>query len=113
MEEAEHCDRLAILDHGRLVAVGTPAELRTRIGGDIITIETSEPEALAPLIFQRFGTEASQLGNLLRIEHSDGHILVSQIVEAFPDRVHSISLGKPTLEDVFVRETGHRFWEDA
>ncbi len=113
MEEAEHCDRLAILDHGRLVAVGTPSELRTRIGGDIITIETSEPEALAPLILDRFGAQASQLGNLLRIEHSDGHILVSQIVEAFPDRVHSISLGKPTLEDVFVRETGHRFWEDA
>ena len=59
MEEAEHCDKLAILDSGRLVALGTPAELRGQIGGDCLTIQTAAPEDLARRIAERFQVAAA------------------------------------------------------
>jgi ABC-2 type transport system ATP-binding protein len=113
MEEAEHCDRLAILDRGRIVTIGTPDGLRRRIGGEIITIHSADPEGLSTLIMEQFGTSPSRLGDVLRIERPQGHVFVRQLVESFSDRITAISLGKPTLEDVFVHETGHRFWGDA
>ena len=62
---------------------------------------------------ERFGTAPTLLGETLLLEQIDGHVMVGQLVEAFSKRINSISLGKPTLEDVFIHETGHRFWEDA
>jgi len=112
MEEAEHCDRLAIIDHGRIVTIGTPDSLRQRIGGDIITVQSADPDGLATLINQQFGTHTARLGDVLRIERPNGHVFVRQLVEAFSDRISSVSLGKPTLEDVFIHETGHRFWNE-
>jgi ABC-2 type transport system ATP-binding protein len=113
MDEAEQCDRLAILDRGRIVATGTPDSLRKRIGGDIVTIRTRDAERLAEKIRHRFGDRPTRLGDALRVERPDGHVFIRQLVEAFPQEVEGVSLGKPTLEDVFVHETGHRFWGEA
>ena len=113
MDEAEQCDRLAILDGGRIVATGTPDSLRKRIGGDIVMIRTRDAERLAEKIRHRFGEQPTQLGDALRVERPDGHVFIRQLVEAFPAEVEGVSLGKPTLEDVFVHETGHRFWGDS
>jgi ABC-2 type transport system ATP-binding protein len=112
MEEAESCDRLAILDLGRIVSEGTPESLKRKIGGDVITIRSNDPDRLAALISERFHETASRFDDSLRLEKADGHLFVRKLVEAFPDRIEGISLDKPTLEDVFVRETGHRFWSD-
>ncbi len=115
MEEAERCDRLAILSEGRLVALGTPAELKREIGGDVILLEANEPESLAQRIQQRYGIEAGVLDGKVRIEREGGHRFVTDVVEAFPGEIDAISIAKPTLEDVFIHRTGHRFWteEDA
>jgi ABC-2 type transport system ATP-binding protein len=113
MEEAEQCDRLAILDGGRIVASGTPDELRSRIGGDVITIRARRPESLLDRLEVRFGERPVRLGDTLRIERRDGHVFIRQLVESFPDEIVGVSLAKPTLEDVFVHETGHRFWGEA
>ncbi|MFO1095726.1 MAG: ABC transporter ATP-binding protein [Planctomycetaceae bacterium] len=112
MEEAEHCDRLGILDHGKLVALGTPTELRSSIGGDVVTLEADDPDGLAAAILGRFQLEPRRIGTALRIERSAGHELIRDLVAEFGDRIQSASLGKPTLEDVFIDRTGHRFWED-
>ena len=112
MEEAERCDRLAIMNAGEIVALGTPAALRSEIGGDVIVLETAEPESLAGRIRQRFGAEAAVVGDKVRMEKKDGHRFVTDLVEAFPGEIESISVSKPTLEDVFIRHTGHRFWTD-
>ena len=112
MEEAEHCDRLAILSHGNLVALGTPAELTHEIGADIILLDTAEPEALANRIRARFGLESTVLDRQVRIERESGHRFVPELVEAFPGEITAISVSKPTLEDVFIRRTGHRFWNE-
>jgi len=126
MEEAERCDRLAILSHGNLVALGTPSELKQEIGADIILLDSPEPESLARRIRSRFGVEAAVLTSgapeaptalpgepgQVRIEREAGHRFVPELVEAFPGEITAISVSKPTLEDVFIRRTGHRFWNE-
>ena len=112
MEEAERCDRLAILNEGKLVALGTPAELKQEIGGDVIVLEAKEPEALALRIQTRFAVDVRVVDGMLRIEKDHGHRFVTDIVEAFPGEVDSVSIAKPSLEDVFIRRTGHRFWSE-
>ncbi len=114
MEEAERCDRLAILNEGNLVALGTPAELKSEIGGDVILLEAARDAALlAEHIQNRFGVVAAVLGNQVRIERGSGHRFVPDVVEAFPGEIQAISVSKPALEDVFIRRTGHRFWTES
>ena len=112
MEEAEKCDRLAILSHGNLVALGTPAELKSEIGGDVVMLESAKAESLALHVQQRFGLPASVLGNHVRVEREAGHRFVTEVVEAFPGEIDAVSVAKPTLEDVFIHRTGHRFWNE-
>jgi len=112
MEEAERCDRLAILHEGKLVALGTPSELKSEIGGDVMVIEASKPESLALRLQSRFGVEVKIVDGKLRLERASGHRFATEIVEAFPGEIQSISVSKPALEDVFIRRTGHRFWSE-
>ena len=113
MEEAERCDRLAIFNEGKLVALGTPAELRNEIGGDVVLLEVvGEPAQLAQRIQARFSVPATVLDNRVRIEMEHGHRFITAVVEAFPGEIESVSVSKPTLEDVFIDRTGHRFWSE-
>jgi ABC-2 type transport system ATP-binding protein len=111
MEEAEHCDRLGILDRGSLVALDTPEALRASIGGDCLTLRGDQPDRLAQRISEQFGIASRRIGDSIRIERAQGHELLREIVDAFPDDITTASLGKPTLEDVFIQRTGHRFWD--
>ncbi|HET6840297.1 MAG TPA: ATP-binding cassette domain-containing protein [Candidatus Angelobacter sp.] len=113
MEEAERCDRLAILNEGQVVALGTPTELRSEIGADVILLETAGAESLAERVTKRFGVTASVIGGKVRMERRDGHRFVTDLVETFAGEIQSISVSKPTLEDVFIRRTGHRFWTET
>ena len=112
MEEAERCDRLAILNEGNLVAMGTPAELTREIGGDVILLEARDPQRLADHVRERFHVDASVLDTHVRLEIENGHRFVPDVVEAFPGEIQSLSVSKPTLEDVFIHRTGHRFWSE-
>lgn len=106
LEEAERCDRLVLLHQGKIVAQGSPAELRARIGGDVVVLETAAPATLARGIQQRFGFCARESDGDVRVEIENGHRFIAEVVEAFPGAIDSVALHKPTLEDVFVRETG-------
>ena len=112
MEEAERCDRLAILNEGRLVALGTPAELTREIGGDVVLLETRDPEKLAERIRNQFPVDATVMGSHVRLEIENGHRFVPDVVEAFPGEIQALSVSKPTLEDVFIHRTGHKFWNE-
>jgi ABC-2 type transport system ATP-binding protein len=112
MEEADQADRLAIMDRGKAVACDTPAALKERIGGDVITIVSRQPAAVRAALHERLGVETQQVGAVLRIERPRGHEFVPQLIEAAPGLVESVSVGKPTLEDVFIRLTGQRLAED-
>jgi ABC-2 type transport system ATP-binding protein len=114
MEEAERCDRLAIMNEGNLVALGTPAELKSEIGGDVILLDAAhDPGILAEHIRARFQVTATVLGNQVRLEQEGGHRFVPDVVEAFPGEIQAISVSKPALEDVFIHRTGHKFWSES
>jgi ABC-2 type transport system ATP-binding protein len=106
LEEADRCDRLVLLHQGAIVAEGTPGELRSRIGGDVVVLETGDTKTLAAGIEQRFGLRPSLMDGQVRVEIQNGHRFIAEVVEAFPGTIESVGLHKPTLEDVFVRETG-------
>lgn len=112
LEEAERADRIAILHEGRLVAEGAPDELRESVGGDAISLETDEPDRLARDIQQQFGGETRVVDGTVRFEKEDGHRWVTELVEAFPGRIRSLTVSKPSLEDVFIGRTGRKFWHD-
>lgn len=108
MDEADRCDRLGVMDQGRMVALDSPSRLKEQIGGDVVSAETAHPEKLRDQIREKFGLEATILNNCVRVEREQGHRLIAQLVEAFPGQIDSVSMGKPTLEDVFIHLTGHR-----
>jgi ABC-2 type transport system ATP-binding protein len=113
MEEAERCDRLAIMNEGNLVALGTPAELKAEIGGDVVLLDAAHDAGLlAERIRARFHVETTVLQNQVRMEREGAHRFVTEIVEAFPGEITALSVSKPCLEDVFIRRTGHKFWSE-
>jgi len=113
MEEAERCDRLAIMNEGNLVALGTPTELKNEIGGDVVLLDAAHDAAsLAERIQDRFHVETTVLENQVRMEREGAHRFVTEVVEAFPGEIEAISVSKPALEDVFIRRTGHKFWSE-
>lgn len=111
MEDAERCERLGILDRGRLIAVDSPASLKEKIGNDVISLETKDPERLKELIRARFGGEPMVLDGRIRMERRQGHTFITQLIEAFPGQIDAVTVRKPNLEDVFIRLTGHKFWQ--
>jgi ABC-2 type transport system ATP-binding protein len=110
LDEADRADRIAIMHQGKLAALGEPLALRAEIGGDAITIQTERPEQLAHDITNRFNVPAKALDGALRLELPNGHEWIPRLVDAFPQAIQVITLGKPTLEDVFIARTGHRFF---
>ena len=109
LEDAEGCSRVGILNQGRLVALGTPDELKTKVGGDVILIESTDNETLHTAIAERFNVSTVLMDNHLRVECRRGHQFVRDVVAVFPDKIQSVRFGKPTLEDVFVKLTGNPF----
>ncbi len=113
VEEAERCDRIGIIDQGKLAAVDSPDSLKRLIGGDVIVLKTQDPKDLKEDISRRFGVESTILNSAIRIECQDGHQFVAQLFDTFKEKIQSVTFGKPTLEDVFIQKTGHRFEVDG
>lgn len=108
LDEADRCDRLLLMHEGRKVAEGTPAELKARVGGDVVVLETADPQHFGDQLAGRFGVTTRLAGGTLRVEISNGHRFIAEAIEAFPGTIQSIALHKPTLEDVFLDLTGAR-----
>jgi ABC-2 type transport system ATP-binding protein len=106
-DEAEHCDRLAVLDHGRVIAVDTPDALRHQVGGDVITLEGDAPDALCAEVAARFQLRPQVIDERVVIEAPRGHELIPRLVEQLPSgRLRAVGMRRPTLADVFVHLTG-------
>ncbi|MDA0999416.1 MAG: ABC transporter ATP-binding protein [bacterium] len=112
LEEADRCDRVGILNEGNLVALGEPEALKKKIGGEVVAIESPDAGALQEKIKSRFGIESTRVDGTLRIEQTGAHEMIPRVIEAFPGEVKSLTFGRPTLEDVFIHETGRRFWQE-
>jgi len=112
LEEADRCDRLLILDRGQKVALGKPEELKAEIGGEVLRVKTRDPEAMAQAIATRLKVKTLLLSGLIQIEEPKAHNLVAPLLEAFPNEILSLTIGLPTLEDVFIHKTGRRLTEE-
>jgi ABC-2 type transport system ATP-binding protein len=108
MDEADRCDRVALLDEGRLVAEDRPDALKRALGGDVLSLEAAEPGALAAMIRDRLGLAATVADGRVRVDAKDILGAAARLLEAFPDQIRALTLGRPTLEDVFLARTGHR-----
>jgi ABC-2 type transport system ATP-binding protein len=106
MEEAERCDRVAILSDGALVADGTPGDLKRDLGGEMLWIESDDPHTLRDHIDTQFGVQADLVGESLQITHPDAPQLLTSLYDALGDHIRSATVRQPTLEDVFVVRAG-------
>ena len=106
LDEAERCDHLMLLHQGRKITEGSPDELRDRVGGDVVVLEVGSSEGLSDRIAARFRVQPQFVDGRMRIEIANGHRFITEVVEAFPGTIRSIAMHKPTLEDVFLDQTG-------
>ena len=92
----------------REAAGSRSAALKAELGGDVVSVTGPEPETLRGDIAARFGEPVTLMDGVVRIERADGHRFVAGLGEAFPGRIDSITVARPTLEDVFIHKTGKR-----
>ena len=107
LDDAEACNRVGILDAGRLVALGAPDELKAHVGGDIVLIECVDTEVLCTEIVKKFGISPLLTDGQLRVECERGHEFIRDLVATFPAEIRSVRFGRSTLADVFIKLTGH------
>jgi ABC-2 type transport system ATP-binding protein len=106
MDEAEFCDRIAIIDRGSIIALGTPDELKSMVGGDVITLTTPDSEGATREVKELFGLEPIREDGSLRLETSDGAAFVPRLVRELTVPVSAVTLRRPSLDDVFLKLTG-------
>ncbi|MDE2800784.1 MAG: ABC transporter ATP-binding protein [Gemmatimonadota bacterium] len=109
MEEAERCDRIGILDRGRLIAEGSPEELKRTVGREVITLDTRDPKGLQLQIEKIVRRDIQIIDGQVRIACDEGQQLLAQLYPLLQEKVQALTLSVPTLEDVFVQRTGHGF----
>jgi ABC-2 type transport system ATP-binding protein len=115
MEEADQCDRIAIIDHGKVIALDTPANLKSVMGGDILTFETPDAERLKVLLKYEWIRETNIFDGRINVTVSDGEKAIPNILDLAGDnniKIDSVKLTKPTLEDVFIHYTGRTIREE-
>lgn len=113
MDEAEHCDRIAIIDHGGMIAKDTPARLKEMVRGDSIHISTDDNAKALGEIKSIFGIDARELNGSLFLETERGEEFVPRLISALSMKTRSVSLQKPTLNDVFLKLTGRTIRDDG
>ena len=113
MEEAEFCDRIAIIDYGRIVAEGTPAELKATVGGDVVTIASSDSAAAAEQVRSAFGLDPVLTDGTVRVEVPDAAAFMPKLFATLSVPVASVESRRPSLDDVFLKLTGREIRDES
>ena len=106
MDEAEHCDRIAIIDHGKIVAIDTPEALKASVGKDRVQISTTDDHAAIAELAERFGIDAAMHEGLVTFPVASGEQFVPQLFAGLDVAIRSVSVARPSLDDVFMNYTG-------
>jgi ABC-2 type transport system ATP-binding protein len=112
MDEAEKANRIAIIDHGKLVAMDTPAKLKRMVARDIVTVKTENNDQAAEDIKTRYQMDVRRDGDHLVFDVDNGEEFLPGFINESGIKVTSISLRHPTLEDVFLKITGHEIRDE-
>jgi ABC-2 type transport system ATP-binding protein len=113
MEEAENCDRIAIIDHGRVIALDTPVRLKQMLHGDVVHLTTADNRRAIEEIGRIFGISAREENGGLALETEKGDEFIPALIHALPVQTLSVGLKKPTLNDVFLKLTGRTIRDDV
>ena len=111
MDEAEFCDRIAIIDQGKIVALGTPSELKTRVGGDVVTITTPDTAVAMEQIRRVMQLECTQVDGTLQVEVPDSASFMPRLFSELSVPITAVSARRPSLDDVFLKLTGRAIRE--
>jgi ABC-2 type transport system ATP-binding protein len=106
MDEAEHCDRIAIMDQGRIIVLDTPEALKAGVGKDRVQIHTPDDEAAITALHERFGIEATIAEGAVTFGVADGEQFVPRLFAELGEPIRSVSVSRPSLDDVFMSHTG-------
>ncbi len=109
LEEADKADRVAIMSQGKLIADGSPHELRSEMGGGIITIVANDVARAEQMLRDQLGLSPQRLHHQLRLQAESPATLVPALIETLGEEAQSINIGRPSLEDVFIAKTGQAF----
>ncbi|MGH7273500.1 MAG: ATP-binding cassette domain-containing protein [Nitrospiria bacterium] len=112
MDEAENCDRIAVIDHGQIIALDTPDGLKKRIGGDVIYLITLDPKAAKDEITHRYRVQIHEDPPGIYFEMANGAEFIPGFIREAGFKISSISVRRPTLEDVFLKLTGRNLREE-
>jgi ABC-2 type transport system ATP-binding protein len=106
MDEAEWCDRIAIMDRGEIVALDAPAALKAGIGTDRVTIQTDDNDVAIDALKARFGIEAKVVEGAVTFGVAEGEMFVPRLFSELDVPIRGVSVSRPTLDDVFMSYTG-------
>ncbi|WP_182880142.1 ATP-binding cassette domain-containing protein [Microbispora sp. H10949] len=106
MDEAEYCDRIAIIDHGELVVIDSPEALKASVGKDRVQIQTGDDERAMVLLRERFGVEAAVREGQVTFAVPSGEEFVPKLFAGLGVPIRSVSVSRPSLDDVFMSYTG-------
>ncbi len=106
MDEAEYSSRIAVMDHGRLIALDSPSELKGMVGGDVISLSTVDDQKAGAELQARYKIEPRYDGGQISFEIADGEKFIPTLIKGLKTEILSISLRRPTLDDVFLKLTG-------
>lgn len=108
MAEAENCDRIAVMDYGKIVALDTPLNLKNLVGGDVISIKTAHQEQLKKELEERYKNKLKEVNDSLQMEVKSGEKFLPTFFKELQTEIDSLELRKPTLDDVFLQLTGRQ-----
>jgi ABC-2 type transport system ATP-binding protein len=112
MEEAEVCDRIAVIDDGKIIAMDTPEELKKSVGGDVVYITTADNKSAKFEIESVFKMNVSEKENELYMTCNRGDTCIPELIRNLGERVLSVRIQRPTLNDVFLKLTGKTIREE-
>lgn len=106
LDEAERCDRVGIIDYGKLIALGSPSELKRMIKGEVVQLRTTDDQKLQEEIKKRLGVATKRTEEGLFLEVESGEAFLPQLFQAFGRRILAVNINRPSLNDVFIHLTG-------
>jgi len=108
MDEADaNCDRIGIIDHGKIIALDTPTRLKDSVGGDVVTLRTDDNAAAIEEVRQRYSIDGRLQDEQVQFSVKNGESFLPEFIRGFSGQIQGVSLRRPTLDDVFLKYTGH------